>query len=40
MQLFDMTNDPGEQNYLSAQNPTDVERLKRLYDELAKDMSR
>jgi hypothetical protein len=38
MMLFDLKNDPSEQRDVSAQHPEMVERLKRLYDEMNKDV--
>ena len=38
MQLFDLENDPGEQHDVAAMHPSEVERLKRLYDEMQKDI--
>jgi uncharacterized sulfatase len=40
MQLFDLQNDPGEQRDVAAQHPAEVERLKRLYDDLEKGIGR
>lgn len=36
MQLFDLQSDPGEQHDIAAQHPDVVERLKKLYDNVAK----
>jgi uncharacterized sulfatase len=37
MQLFDLQADPGEQHDVAAANPETVARLRRLYDDLAKE---
>jgi uncharacterized sulfatase len=38
MQLFDLTNDPGEQRDVAAQHPDVVARLKKLYDAVNRDV--
>jgi uncharacterized sulfatase len=38
MQLFDLQSDPGEQHDVAAQHPAEVERLKRLCDEMLDDI--
>lgn len=38
MQLFDLQNDPGEQNDIAAQHPDIVARLKALFDEMNKSV--
>lgn len=38
MQLFDLQNDPGEQQDVAAQHPAEVKRLKAAYDMMAKDV--
>ena len=38
MQLFDLQSDPGEQHDVAAQHPSEVARLKRLYDDANNSM--
>ncbi len=38
MQLFDLKNDPGEQQDVAAAHPAEVERLKALFDVMNKDV--
>jgi uncharacterized sulfatase len=38
MQLFDLNNDPGEQQDVSAAHPAEVKRLKRLYDAMNQEV--
>jgi uncharacterized sulfatase len=38
MQLFDLVNDPGEQRDVAAANPSEVQRLMALYEQVNKDV--